>query len=325
MNVLVTGGTGFIGRWLVKELVESNQYNVTMLIRNGKKETVNMNNVTVYEVDYEKEELQNYFKGQDVCIHLIGKLGGYGVDKQEFDFVNIELTRKILIACKDMGVTQFIYCSTPGVQGFGKRLALETDEYNPRNAYEKTKMIAEKEIIDFCRDVGLVYTIIRPDFVYGPGDTRRVKLYKNIEKGKFILTTSGKSYLHPTYISDVVQGLIKPIGNEAAYNEIFNISALEDVTAKTYLSTIAKYTNSKLIHINISYLFSIILAIFLEIVFSCIFHKEAFVTKNKIDFLALDHSTSSEKAMQLLDYKPTVSLDEGMRRTIEWCKENNLM
>ncbi len=54
-------------------------------------------------------------------------------------------------------------------------------------------------------------------------------------------------------------------------------------------------------------------------------HRDAFVSKNKIDFLALDHSTSSEKAMKLLGYQPEVPLKEGMKRTIDWCNENGLL
>ena len=53
--------------------------------------------------------------------------------------------------------------------------------------------------------------------------------------------------------------------------------------------------------------------------------KEAFISKNKIDFLALDHSTSNEKAISLLGYNPQVSLQDGMKRTIQWCKDNELM
>ena len=54
-------------------------------------------------------------------------------------------------------------------------------------------------------------------------------------------------------------------------------------------------------------------------------NKEAFVSKNKIDFLALTHSTSNEKAKRLLGYEPQVSLQEGMKKTIQWCKENELL
>ena len=53
--------------------------------------------------------------------------------------------------------------------------------------------------------------------------------------------------------------------------------------------------------------------------------KEAFISKNKIDFLELDHRTSNENAIRLLGYNPQVSLQDGMKRTIQWCKDNELM
>lgn len=325
MNILVTGGTGFIGKWLVDELVNSQQHRVTLLVRKGNKDYQSNEDIIVHEVDFAKDELGEYFFGQDVCIHLIGKLGGYGVNKEEFDFVNIELTKKILDICIVNKIKQFIYCSTPGVQGFGHRLAAEEDEYNPRNDYERTKMVAEKLVIDRCTHEKFIYTIIRPDFVYGPGDDRRVKLYKNIQNKKFILTTKGDSYMTPTYITDVAQGIIKAIDNTSAYNQIFNLSADQEVTVLEYLNTIAQCTDSKLIHINIGYFLSSLLAGMIERIYSVLFHKEAFVTKNKIDFLAIDHSVSCAKAKRLLGYCPKVSLQEGMLETIAWCKKNNLL
>ena len=327
MKILVTGATGFIGQWLIPELIKQCKHEIVALVRKESNidKLKNEKELSIIEVDYENTNLSNIFKNIDVCIYLIGQMGKFGVLEEKFVDVNVNLTNKILSICEEKGVKQFIFCSTPGVQGFGNRMATEEQPYAPRNAYEKTKVMAEEAIIAFCKTSNIKYTIIRPDFVYGPGDMRRIKLYRNIKNKKFILTTNGKSFLHPTYITDVTQGFIKSIGNAKAYNEIFNISAEKDVTSLQYLKTIAECVESKLIHINIGYRISIVAALLIEGIYKSFIHREAFVTKNKIEFLALDHSTSNDKAQELLGYIPQVDLAEGMRRTIEWCKDEDLV
>lgn len=329
MKIVVTGANGFIGSWLIKELLGNTDNMVFALVRAGSGQSSLQKNprLRVIEVDYkEKDAVKDVLYGKDVLIHLIGQMGGHGVPEAVYWNVNVELTKEILRICNETGIRQFIFCSTPGVQGFGHRLAEEETEYAPRNAYEKTKVCAEEFITRFCGDhTEIKYTIIRPDFVYGPGDVRRVKMYRSIKKKKFVLTTNGKSYLHPTYITDIVQGFIKTIGNENAYNQVFNLSAAQDVTSLEFMKTIAECVDSKLLHINIGYRLSEMAAGLVEWTYEKLLHKEPFVSKNKIDFLALDHSTSSKKAQKMIGYAPQVSLREGMRQTIEWCRENGFL
>lgn len=136
---------------------------------------------------------------------------------------------------------------------------------------------------------------------------------------------SGKSYLHPTYVDDVVNGFLCCIGNENSYDEIFNIAADQDVTSKYYLQCIAEATGSKLIHINISYMLSVIAASIIDSLWQLFKHKEGFVSKNKIDFLSIDHSSSVEKAKKMIGYIPQYDCQRGIKETIKWCKENNLL
>lgn len=327
-KVVISGANGFIGSWLIRELTKKGKYQICALVRKNSdiSNITGIENVSIVAVDYDNtENLAKILQGKDVFIHLIGQMGAFGISKETYEKVNIELTKRMLALCEKNEVKQFIFCSTPGVQGFGHRLAKEEDVYAPRNAYEETKMQAELSIIKFCHGASIKYTIIRPDFVYGPGDYRRVKMYRNIQNRKFILTTSGKSYLHPTYILDVVQGFEKAIGNPNAFNEIFNISAEEDVTVLEYLSTIADCVQSKLIHINMGYGLSILSAGLIELLYKTFVKKEAFVSKNKIDFLSIHHSTCNDKAKEKINYHPEFSIQKGLSATIEWCRQENLL
>lgn len=328
MKLLITGATGFIGKHLVQALTNS-EHHVTCLVR----KTSNVDgipkgrNILIEKVDFENEFiLGNFFQKADTVIHLAGQMGGYGIPYETFYHTNCELTETLLKISKDAGVKHFIYCSTPGVLGFGKRLASEEEKYAPRNPYEKTKVIAEHFIKDFCeKNPDLHYTIIRPDFVYGPGDIRRVKMYKNIKRKKFILTTSGKSHLHPTYIDDVVSGFLCCLGNEKSYNDTFNIAAENDVTVKQYLDIIAQQVGSKLIQVNIGISLSRILAGIIDNLFRIFLHREGFVSKNKIDFLAMDHSSAITHAKETIGYTPIYTCEAGIQKTIEWCEKEKLL
>lgn len=327
MKILVMGGTGFIGLHLIEQLQRRND-EIILAVRKQSKisEKLKQSKISIVLIDYESDaDIFQKTQGIDTLIFLIGQMGVSGLKYDDFYKVNCLLTKKVLIAAGKANVKHFIFCSTPGVLGFGKRLAKESEPYAPRNDYEKTKVIAEKYVIKFCRQAGMNYTILRPDFVYGPGDYRRIVMYRNIMKKRFILTTSGKSHLHPTYVDDVVSGFLCCIGNEHSYNEIFNIAADEDVTSEHYLRCIADATGSNLIHVNISYTLSVIIAGIIDGLCQKFRHKEGFVSKNKIDFLSIDHSSSIDKAKRMIGYKPQYNCQQGITKTIKWCKQNNLL
>lgn len=134
-------------------------------------------------IDYEKEiSLKRETEGASVLIHLIGQMGGKEITKEKMDYANVALTKIVADVCVSSHVNQIIYCSTPGVQGFGHRACTEEMPYAPRGQYERSKVEAEMALIEICKKNQVNYTIIRPDFVYGPLDMRRVKMYKNIKK-----------------------------------------------------------------------------------------------------------------------------------------------
>lgn len=326
MKIVVTGVTGFIGKNFM-ESVKNDQNQYLCLVR-GTSNTAYLKdypNVSVQKSSFHYDELCSFCRQADVVIHMAGQMGGYGIPFEAYDRVNCRMTSDITKACIENGVRQLIYLSTPGVQGFGKRLCEEKEAYAPRNMYEETKVKAEKIIINAAADSDLKYTILRPDFVYGPGDYRRIKMYKTIKEKKFVLTTSGKAYIHPTYVQDVVQGILLAVSNSNAYNEIFNLSADKDISVQEYLEIIAAYFQVKVIKINIGYTLSVIMAAMIDKFYRVFLHKEGFVSKNKIDFLAIDHSTSNKKAKRMLHFQPQYSFQEGFCKTMEWCEKEYLL
>lgn len=326
MRIIVTGITGFIGKNLLKTIAgNENQYICLVRKESNLAGLVKAENIEYRVTSFNQDELIGNFKDADVVIHMIGQMGAYGVPYERFEKVNCSLTKEVVNACIAANVQQLVYVSTPGVQGFGKRLCNEEEPYAPRNPYEQTKVIAEQAVIDGLSKTTVKYTILRPDFVYGPEDTRRIKMYKNIRDRKFVLTTSGKSHLCPTYVLDVAQGINKSIGNPAAYNGIFNLSSETDITVQEYLDVIAGYFGTKILRFNIGYKLSIFFASIIETFYDRVLKKDAFVSKNKIDFLAMDHSTSCEKAKNLLGYHAEYSFKYGFAETMKWCKENQLL
>jgi UDP-glucose 4-epimerase len=323
MKVLLTGGTGFIGQHLAKGLVDSG-CEVNCLIRNpGLRDRLPESvNVFVGELS-DVRKIPECMEGVDVVFHVAAQLGHYGVPRETYYKVNYSGTVDLLEMAIEHQVSQFIFCSAPFVVGLGARLSPEDAPYAPKGDYSETKALAEKSIQEKSRGK-IHYTILRVSYVYGPGDTRRIPLYKGIMRRRFVLTTSGKACLQPTYVSDIVRGFLLAMGNEKACEQIINLGG-EECTVQEYLECIAGAVGSKLIKINIGYPLSVLAAGVIDLFSRLLFKKPGFVTKSRIDFLSLDHSCSTEKAEKLLNYRPQVSLEEGIGLTVRWAREKGYL
>ena len=219
---------------------------------------------------------------------------------------------------------RFIFVSTPGVQGFGYRLAGENVPFNPRGLYEKSKVLAEKAILSHRFKANQYWTIIRPDFVYGPGDLRRILLYRKIKAGRWPRVGSGRSVLRPTFVLDVCRAIHACLSNPASYNEIFNVAGPALITTQYYAETIAKLLGVKLLSLTLPVNLLKIVAIGCEALAGLIGTKPM-VTRSQVEFLTEDHGTDIAKIKNALGFAPQFSFEDGMRQTLAWAIANKLL
>lgn len=317
MMILVTGATGFIGGHLTRALLASS-HRVRAVVR----ETSNWTWLAAEGVEIVKgsfldiEFATEACAGIEVVVNAIGKMGGPSVRESEMREVNVTSVATLLEASQSAGVRQFIHCSTPGVVGM-VGVAPECMPYSPAGPYERTKCEGEKLALSAHRSGRIAATVIRPDFVYGPGDLHKLKLFKAIRHGSFPIIGSGRSLLHPTYVDDVVGGLMLMIDNPAAYGEVFNIAGPEPVSVVELASAIASGLGVREPSTRIPAFVAKAAALGAEIGGKVI-GKAPGVTRYQVDFFAKSHASDISKAKQMLGFSPEVTLDEGIKRTIRW-------
>ncbi|MFP4085199.1 MAG: NAD-dependent epimerase/dehydratase family protein [Desulfobacteraceae bacterium] len=328
MNILITGGTGFIGRHLMRALIRQG-FHCKCLTRGGSrvKNIAKLDNVTIVYGDItDKGSLQECMQGVEVVYHLAGQVGEWGVSDERFFAVNVEGTRNLLEAASEAGVKHFIFCSTPGVQGKGHANASEELPYNPSQIYELTKAEAEKIVLAFNSEKAeaLKVTIVRPDFVYGPGDLRRIPLYRVSKNRRFFLIGDGMALFHPTFIDDAVQAFCLLPNNPVSFGQIYNIAGPQTMTVKEYVQTIAEALNVPLPRVKIPIAVGRVLALFFEAA-SRINGKAPVLSLSKMDFLTKHHGSDISKAMAQLGYKPESDFAKGISITFQWYRKENLL
>ncbi|KPK99047.1 MAG: hypothetical protein AMJ95_01130 [Omnitrophica WOR_2 bacterium SM23_72] len=161
MNCFLTGGTGFIGRHLARELLKRG-HNVRILAR--RKNALGKLADLITDVHYgditDKASIRNALNAIEVIFHCAGLLGHqFGISKSQYYNINVLGTKNLVeLSCQE-NIKKFIFCSSAGVIGpTGSLMANERWPYNPTNAYEWSKMKAEKIV----QKSGLNYVILRP-------------------------------------------------------------------------------------------------------------------------------------------------------------------
>ncbi len=313
MNILVTGTAGFIGHTTAKVLLERgdtvigidnfNDYYDVSLKEDRNRELEKYPNFKLYRIDISNlKELKKVFKENDIdrVCHLAAQAGvRYSIDNpyvyadsNMVGFVNmINLT-------KDKGIKYFIYASSSSVYGDTSKIPfVETEDVSkPISLYAASKRSNELIAYTYHHLFKLNTIGLRFFTVYGPWGRPDMAIFKfadQMRKGEEIpVFNYGKDMKRDyTYIDDIVDGVVRAIDCEYE-NEIFNLGKGSPDELGYMIDTLEKYMGIKA--------------------------KKKLLPMQKGDVLITYSNTS--KAKKMLKYEPKVTLDEGIKKFVEWYK-----
>lgn len=322
-NAFVTGASGFSGSYLCKALLEK-KYNVKALVRkNSNRENLENLDIQFIEANLaDPDSIKGKIKDTDIVFHIAALYRQEGVSKDMFTKVNLEGTRIMLDESITSGVKRFVHCSTVGVQGeISNPPATENAPYKPGDHYQVSKMEGEKLALSYFNEGKIDGVVVRPVGIYGPGDTRFLKLFKHIYKGNFKMIGKGNVLYHLTFIEDLVQGIILAGETPTASRQIYTIGGNEYLPLTDLANMIAQILDKPISKIHIP-LWPAYTAAFLCEMICRPLGIEPPIYRRRLDFFTKDRAFDISKARNELGYNPKVPLKEGLTRTAQWYKEH---
>jgi nucleoside-diphosphate-sugar epimerase len=323
--VLVTGGTGFIGRHLCRRLAAEGcrpRLRVRVLCREPAALGDLAGVVEAAPGDVTRPEtLAAALAGADTVYHLASALGATPFGPQGFEAVNAGGTRNVLQAAQAAGVRRVVHCSSVGVLGsVAGPPAHEDAPLKPEDDYERTKaqgeLIARKSAA-----AGLPVVIVRPGWAYGPGDRRTFKLVRAIARRRFFFVGDGATRTHPVYIDDLVEGLAACRTAELPRGEVITLAGDEIVSIEELCRAIAGALGVPLTRLHVPREPLRTLAWGLEAAFK-LAGREAPLTRAKVDFFLKHRAYDTANAKRLLGFAPRTDLAAGLAKAIAWYREN---
>jgi len=312
-TVLVTGAGGFIGSHLTEYLIDLNSEVVAFVRYNSRndwgllellpKEKLDQIKVVTGDIrDY--DAIRQAVKEVDIVFHLASLIAipySY-VHPREVVETNIIGTLNVLMASRDYNIEKVVHTSTSEVYGTAKYVPI--DEKHPlqgQSPYSASKIGADKLAESFYRSFELPVATIRPFNTYGPRQSARAIIPTIITQA----LTSDKIYIgntHPTrdytYIKDTIKAFVMVAECNKAIGDVINVGSNFEISIGDLARKIVDLIGKKVKIVSDP--------------------SRVRPEKSEVERLWCDNS----KAREILGWKPEVSLEEGLEKTIEWIRRN---
>jgi nucleoside-diphosphate-sugar epimerase len=330
MNILVSGSNGFIGSNLVRELAKTSKNNVRSLVLKGTNEDFldNLDTDIYYGDVLNPDSLSDAMKDIDLIYHLAAIPSDWW-NKNIFD-INYNGTKNILELAIKNGVQRFVFMSSLVVHGFSNFEAADenTPIVDPKKAgrpYQKSKILCEKLIREKSDEIETV--IIRPGFtIFGPNDIMfTYDLCNTLEEGgMYAFLNGGKAKMCYSYVQNLVEGLILAGNYKNAANEIFILcdDKPEYTTLREFTDLVCKELDIEVPTTSLTYWIAYPFVSLYENIARLFGKKKApRLTVYRLKVAKHDLYFKCEKAKTILSYEPKISLEDGIKKSIQWYRD----
>ncbi|MFC1622362.1 NAD-dependent epimerase/dehydratase family protein [Patescibacteria group bacterium] len=334
-KVLVTGGTGFIGSHLVETLLKQNR-KVRVLALRSPSNPIELENEEILrkkgcEIVYgdllDKESLVAAVEDVDTVFHLAGISRPMKIGPRQYYGANVVGTKNLLESIRAKSIKRFVHVSTVSVLGVSPNgHPLREDEFQYESMYyAQSKREGEYVALQYFYEYKIPVVVIRPCLVYGPRCLVRLIMFKYVKLGLFPLFNDGQALMEFAYVDNVVNSLLLAEQKENILGEVFNITDGRPYKIGTVLKIIATQLGVRAPFIKISVPVGKFLGYVSEIISTFLGIYPPF-SSTAADWMSRDVNVyDCTKAKKVLGYKPKVSLEEGIKKSIEWYKSKKLL
>lgn len=348
-NIVVTGAAGWLGRALFQALIHGlsertelakpeNKMQLRLLLQPGEDDLI----FKAVADDHLVTIVRGDIRDKDDCLRLLSGLSGATVfhtagvihprKVSEFYKVNVDGTSNLLDAAVRCGLKRIVAVSSNspfGANPHPDHLFDEASDYNPYMNYGRSKMLMEREIIRCQTSESIETVIVRAPWFYGPYQpVRQTLFFKMIQKGTVPIVGSGNNLRSMVYIENLCLGLILAATAARANGQIYWIADARPYSMNEIVNTVEYLLEAefekKCAHKRLR-LPSVVSE--MALVFDYYLQSLGFYHQ-KIHVLSEMNKTiacSIEKAREELGYEPVMELTEGMRRSLMWCIERQLL
>jgi len=325
VRVLVTGATGFTGGHLARALAQRG-YDVTAMVRSHGGPAADLQRDGIALVDGDLATPASLepalARGFDVVYNIAALYRQAGLPDSVYRQVNAVAVGQLIEAAARAGVRRVVHCSTVGVHGDVEHPpAGEDAPIRPGDVYQVSKVEGERIALETAARTGIEVAIARPSGIYGPGDRRLLKLFRGVARRTFVVLGDGRIFYHLTYIDDLVEGFRLCGEVPRAAGRTYILAGAEVPVLNDLIALVADEAGVAPPRLHLP-VWPFWLAGAACEALCAPFGIEPPLYRRRVDFFTKSRAFDITRAREELGYAPSVSLRDGIRRTLAWYKQH---
>lgn len=316
MNILLTGGSGFIGSHFHKSIPNNTLINLDLNEPTFKHHATFVKGDIRNEKDIIKAVSGNHIK---TILSLAAKHHDFGIGHSEYFDTNEDGTAAICKVASDHNIKEIIFFSSVAVYGIRREVSSEDMEPSPDSAYGASKLAGEKVLEKWAKeDPSRKVVIIRPTLVFGPNNMANMRnLIRQIDSGMYFHLGKASNVKSIAYVENVVEATLFLMKKMAPGVSIYNYADEPQLTTRQIGEVIARSLDKK-IRITVPKSLGIMMGIPFDLIIR-ITGKNLPISSARIKKLGTQTYHSAKKIFSE-GYTPGHSTIQGLEKMVEWYK-----